>query len=76
MSENPFLVWDSYVELRELVRVSPNDLRQALARTENRIGTITDSVAREIAFAAHQANTLSDEIRAIVWEGLVGAAGK
>jgi len=72
-SENTFLSWDSYVELRELVRVPPNELRQALARQENPIGMMDEREARATAFAAQQASTLSDEMRGIVWEGLVGA---
>lgn len=72
--DNQFLNWDSYVELRELVRVSVPDLRQTLAKPESRIGVITEAVARELAFAAQQASTLSDEMRGIVWEGLVDAS--
>jgi hypothetical protein len=67
-----FLNWDSYVELQELMRVGVADLSTALARDDNPLGRLNDIVAREIAVAARQATTLSDERRAIVWEGLVG----
>lgn len=67
-----FLDWDSYVELRELVRVTPPELREALARPDNPIGRVNEQIARQIAFAAKQAVTLSEELSDIVWEGLVG----
>jgi hypothetical protein len=68
-----FLDWDSYVELNELVRVDSTEFRNAVARPDNPIGSLTDEVAQQIAFAAQQAPTLSDERRRIVWEGLVGS---
>ena len=67
-----FLDWDSYVELNELIRVGVSELREAVARSDNPIGQLSDEIARRIAFAALQASTLSDERRRIVWEGLVG----
>jgi len=68
-----FLDWDSYVELRELVRIFSPELREALIRADNPIGRVSQKIARQIAFAAQTAPTLSDERRAIVWEGLVGS---
>jgi hypothetical protein len=69
-----FLEWDSYVELRELVRVSATELRRALLQSDNPLGRLSDPVARQIAFAAQQASTISDDRRGIIWEGLVGGA--
>ena len=67
-----FLDWDSYVKLNELIRVGVSELREAVARSDNPIGQLSDEIACRIAFAALQASTLSDERRRIVWEGLVG----
>lgn len=66
-----FLDWDSYVEFRELARIPPREFREALARTDNPLGRLSDAIARRVAFEAQQADTLSDERRRIVWEGLV-----
>jgi hypothetical protein len=71
-AECNFLDYDSYVELRQLVRVGPDEFREAIARPDNPIGRLTDEVARRIAFEAQRASTLSDENRRIVREGLVG----
>jgi hypothetical protein len=70
-----FLDWDSYVELRELVRVGFSELAVALMRPDNPIGRVNDRVARLIEFAAQQAATLSDEMRGIIREGLLGGGG-
>lgn len=69
-----FLDWDSYVELRNLVRVGRDDLQFALTRDENPLGRLTDEVTRQIAFAAQRTRTLNDEQRLIIWEGLVGGS--
>jgi len=68
------LDWDSFVELRQLVRIGIRELRQALLRPENPLGHLPDKVCREIAFAAFQAATLSDDNRRLIWENLVGDA--
>jgi hypothetical protein len=67
-----FLEWDSYVELRGLVRVPISEFREAVARADNPIGRVSDQIARQIAFAAQQTGTISDEQRGIIWENLVG----
>ena len=68
-----FLEWDSYVELRGLIRIPISEFREAIARPGNPIGRISDQIARQIAFAAQQAPTISDEQRGIIWEKLVGS---
>src|SRR5438128_2477531 len=71
-AECNFLDYDSYVELRELVRVGPDEFRDAVARGDNPIGRLTDEMARQIEFEVQRAPTLSDENRRIVREGLLG----
>ena len=71
-AECNFLDYDSYVELRELVRVGPTEFRDAVARPDNPIGRLTDEMARQIELEAQRAPTLSDENRRLVREGLLG----
>lgn len=66
-----FLDHDSYVELTGLVRVPIFEFNRAIARSDNPMGRVTESVAREIAFAAQRAATLSDEHRQIIRDALV-----
>jgi hypothetical protein len=72
VSDCDFLEHDSYVELRELVRVRISEWIKALATSDNPLGRLTDDVSRRIAEAALHAPTLSADRRSMIWEALVG----
>lgn len=70
-ADNPGLLdWDSYVELRQLVRFPHDDVKRAIAQPGSILGRLSPDEARAVAWTARQCPALSDENQQLVWENL------
>lgn len=71
-ADNPGLLeWNSYVELRQLVRFFPDDVKRAVAHPGAILGRLSPSEANALAWAARRCPALSDENQQLVWENLL-----
>ena len=68
---NPFLDWDSYVELRQLCRFRESDIRAALTRADNPLGRLSRAEANELAWSVSRAETLAEGWQRLIHERLV-----
>jgi hypothetical protein len=70
VATSPFLKHDSYVELRQLIRFSQEEIEKAIEDPANLIGSLSRDVAYLLASEARNAVTLTDDQKDIIYNNL------